>query len=160
MMRLIKYWFVIPAVLAIVVIMALYTTTKRNNEAKELQEYREYLLSLSAEDVVVEYFKNRTEKNLPKIKETVIHEDRDTLKNNSNLEYVIAQEITVNEWETARYIESLEGEDYLEAKVLDVTYEIKVKEIITQSDGVYTWCYWMIKKSEDEPWLVSEFGIP
>ena len=154
-MRLAKYWFVISVVLAIAIAVSLYI--KNSNE--DLQEYREYLLSLSAEDVVIESFRNRTEKNLPKLKETVVSERRERLKNDSSLEYVKALEISVNDRMTARYIESLGDEDYLEAIVLDVTYEIKNRKIITQNDGIYTWCYWMIKRSEEEPWLVSDFGV-
>ena len=85
-MGLTKYWIAIPVVLAIILIVSLYTTTKRDSEAKELKEYREYLLGLSAEDVIVENFKNRTDKNLPKMKDLATHDTKSSRSGRWNVQ--------------------------------------------------------------------------
>ena len=157
-----KYWFVILAIITLAGLVAVfYYVAKSNSFAAEVEEYREYLLTLTAEEVIREHFKNKNQKKIIKLRETVVDNYKSLDWGLNNLEYIEILEISVNDHSTEIFREHLgeNGINYEEAKVFDVTYNVKYIRSGPQDSGTHIWKYNMIKYFVHEHWLIESFGF-
>ena len=175
-MLLKKKWFII--MLVILVVMAILAmcllidqntenNAMENNDEVNIEEYKIYLLTLTPEDVIVEYIKVENQKDIARMKEAFSERRRDIIKDSdlqrdlSNLISIEYLEMSFNEHATTQYIDDLDERmvEYIGAAVFDVTYDVKYKKTVTQDSGVHTSTYWMIKENDKTPWQIYERGF-
>lgn len=160
---------IVIAIVGVVLIVCMSKKQSAENEAN-LEAYEEYLLSLSPEDVIIEHFKNKNEKEILKIKATVVDRYKEIDWTQRYLKQIEVLGIIYNSAETENYIKIVnddktgrfftqDNNSFPERKVYDVTYKVEYKRSAPKDDGVYTWRYYMLKKSNEDPWLIEEFGF-
>lgn len=129
-----------------------------NYKNQDLTVYQTKLLNLSAEEMLYEHFKMINQKNVPKIKETLRSKEWDFEKNElDNLGSIKIIELKPLDKETNDYSKMFS--DNAEAMVYDVIYVVQYKNSQPQSDGMYTWRYYLSKRTAEEPWLIDSYGF-
>ena len=172
-----NYWSIVIIVIIIIIIGIVIVTymSKRQSlefEREEIMAYEEYLLALTPEEVILEHFKNKMEHDIPKIKATVVDKWKGVAWEQDVVRHLEVLYIAFNEDKTEEFIkyvnnsesewfykkESGDDNDFPKRKVFDVTYYVEYESSLSQSSGEWDWRYYMIKISDEEPWLVEEFG--
>ena len=124
----------------------------------QTKKYKDYLSSLSAEDIIREHFKNKNDNNVSKMKETLTDRHKSFDSSQPNLEYIKIIDLNINETETKKAYDDYH-DNYVSVLVYDVTYEVKYRKVKEQDEGIYTWRYTLVKEHEEAPWLIDEFGF-
>lgn len=121
---------------------------------------------LQPRQVVENYFKYYNEKNREGLLSTLTEEYNNTVWGFENLEYIRANSITkdTNPIQKEAYMKYGRGNvnDIKEENVIvyRVEYEVKYKNdrISSQNSGKKLWWFTVIRKDENSPWLIDEFG--
>ena len=136
----------ICAVLAPIIYLSLH------NKQEEYQSS----VDLSPEEVVINYFKYRNEKNLNLLKATVIDRHKRTNWELNTLDRV--EILSIEEVVEGIVLSDYHAEEAYDFKLFEVEYEISFKKETTQRSGVHVWRYSVIKETEDSPWLIDYWG--
>jgi PBP1b-binding outer membrane lipoprotein LpoB len=123
----------------------------------------------SAQTVVEKHFQYNNEKNKTKLLTTLTeHWNAPNVdwgfENLNNIKIVTIEE-EKSDTVRRRYLNNGRGSIYGTAeenlKVYKAKYEVKYKKdgIGPQNSGTYVWWYFVIRKDENSPWLIDDYGV-
>lgn len=122
----------------------------------------------SAETVVKKYFQYKNEKDKSKMLTTLteLWKAPNVVWGFENLDSIKIINIKEEKNNTIRkgYLSngrgSINGTTEKNLKVYKVKYEVKYKKdgIEPQDSGIYDWWYFVIRKDDNSPWLIDDFG--
>lgn len=121
------------------------------------------------QQIVENYFKYSNEKNKEEVLSTLTewHNSPNVVLGIENLENIKLIDIKEEKSNTIRngYLHngrgSINNTTENNLKVYTVKYEVKYKKdsIVPQDSGIYDWCFFVVRKDENSPWLIDDMGV-
>ncbi len=118
------------------------------------------------DEVIRRHFLLLNEKNVDGAESCIVPDRRNQINwDLESVEYrkLISLHEDTNEAVLKSYMETGRGTliNSFSVKVFQVVFEVKCKEKQCSglTDGEYTWNYFLVKQTEESPWLIDDWGI-
>jgi len=165
-----KKTLLIVLLIAVVAIIGIVTTIvicnskkKEGHMKKSIENYIKDSAMLTPEEVVLNHFKFRNERNIDLLRLTLAENQRKVIidvKNIKRVEINSIENITGDETKLKSGGEIKENFNAYEVEYFDVEYEISYKKVTYQSSGVYLWRFAVARESKDAKWLICSWWDP